>query len=166
MPLLSAVFIVYRCCHLPSPMLSSAAVNVHRHHDPPSQPSSPLRVSAVSCRPPLSISFLVCHPILHAVVIHHCHCPPLPLSSATAVFHRRNHHHHSAVSAVSYRPLLSFPIAFRHLITLVVIICHSCYSPPLLSAIAIPPLVLPPTKCWSLHYKLRETTTTGYLWWY
>ncbi len=143
--LLSAVTIVVvhrcRCCRPPSPLSSSAAIVIHRSHLPPLQPSSPLRVSAASRRPLLSVPFVVRCPILHAVVVRCCHCPPLPWSSATPVFRRRSHYHHSAVSAVSHRPLSSFPIAVCHPITCVVIIRHHCHPPPSLSAVAVPPLV-------------------------
>ncbi len=120
---------------------------VHCRHLPPLQLSSPLRVSAISHRPLLSFPFVVCRPISHAVVIHRCCCPPLPSLSATVVFRCRGHHHHLAVSTVFYHPLLSFPIAFHCPIMCVIVVHHRCHPPPLLSTIAIPPLVLPPTRC-------------------
>jgi hypothetical protein len=135
-----------RCHCLPLPLLSSPAVIVHRCHLPPLQPSLPLHVSAISCRPLLSVSFIVRHPILHAVVIRCCRCPPLPSLSAAAVIPCCSHHHHSAVSAVSHRPLLSFPIALCRSIMRVVDVRHHCHPPPLSSAVAVPPLVLPPTR--------------------
>ena len=101
----------HRCHHPPSPLSLSASIVIHRRHLPPLKPSLPLRVSTVSCRPLLSVPFVVRHPISHAVVVHRCRCLPSPLSSVAAIFRHCSHHHHSAVSAVSHCPLLSFPIA-------------------------------------------------------
>ncbi len=146
---ISHAVIVRHCRHPPLPLSSFPTIDVHRCHDPPLQPSLPLRVSAVSCRPPLSIPFAVRHPILHAIVVRHCRCPPSPSLSAAAIFHCCSHHHHSAVSAVSHHPLSSFSIPVRRPIThVIILICHHCHPPPLLSAITVPPLVLPPTRCW------------------
>jgi hypothetical protein len=66
-----AVVVVRRhhCCRPPSPLSLSAAVVIHRCHLLPPQPSLPLRVSAVSRHPLLSIPFVVCRPISHAVVV-------------------------------------------------------------------------------------------------
>ncbi len=149
MPSLSAAFVVRRCCCplLPSLSLSSTAVDIHHHHDLPPQLSLPLRVFTISHRPVLSIPFVVCCPILHAVVVCRCRCPPLPSSSHAAVFRRQSHHHHSAVSAISHRPLSTFPMAVHNPIPRVVIVRHRHYPPPSSSAVAIPPLVLPPTRC-------------------
>jgi hypothetical protein len=153
----SAPVVVRQCrCHCPPLLLSSSAVTVvvirHRCHPPPpsstSQPSLPLRVPAVSCRPILSVPFVVRRPILHAVVVRCCCCPPLPSSSAAAVFLRCSHHHHSAVFTVSHCPLLSFPITVRRPITRVVVVRHRCHPPlPASAVLAAPRLVLPPTRC-------------------
>jgi hypothetical protein len=147
MPLSSAAFVFCHCHCLTLPLSLSTAVDVHCRHDLPLQPSLPLRVSAISCCLPLSIPFVVRHPILHAIVIRRCRCPPLPSSSAVTIFHHRSHHHHSAVFAISHRLLLSFPIAVRRPITRVVVIRHRRHLPPSLSAVAVPPLILPPTRC-------------------
>ncbi len=155
----SAAFLVHRCHCLPA--LSPAAVVIHCCHLLLPQPPSPLLVSAVSRCPLLSIPFVVRHLILHAAVICCCCCPPLPLSSTAAVFRRRSHNHHSTVSTVSNRLLSSLPIAVRRPITHDLIVCNRCQPPPLLSTIAIPPLILPPTRHWLLCYKSRRTTTTG-----
>ncbi len=161
----STAFVVRRCCCPPSPSSSSVTVNVHCRHDPPLQPSLPICVAAISCHLLLSI-LVVCRPILHAVVVCRCRCPPLLSSTAAAVFRCRSHLHHSAVSAISHRPLSSFPIAVRRPITPVIVVRHHPHPPPSSSAVAVPPLVLPPTRCRLLRYELCGTTTTGYLWWY
>jgi hypothetical protein len=91
MPSLSTTVVVCCCPCPPSPLLPSAIAYVVvcccRHPPPPSsppQPSLPLRVSAVSCRPLLSVPFIGRHPILHAVVVRRCHCLPLLSLSAAA----------------------------------------------------------------------------------
>jgi hypothetical protein len=147
MSLPSAAFVIHCYRHPPSLLSSSATVDVHRRNLPPWQPSPPLRVFAISCCPLLSFPFVVCRLILHAVVVCHCRCPPLPSSSTVAIFHRCSHHHHSAVSAVSHRLLSSFPIAVRRPVTHVVVVRHRCHLPPSLFAVAIPTLALPPTRC-------------------
>jgi hypothetical protein len=138
------VVVVRRCRCRPPPSLlsSSAAIVFHRCHLLPPQPSLPLRVSTVSCRSLLSVHSVVRRPILHAIVARCCSCPPLPSSPTAAIFCRHSHHHHSTVSAISHLPLLSFPITVRHPIMRVFV-----HPPQLLSAIAVPPLVLPPTRC-------------------
>ncbi len=118
------------CRHLPSPS-SSTTIAVHRCHLPPPQPSLPLRVSTIACCPLLSTPFVVPHQILHAVVVRHCHCLPSLSLSAAAVFCHRSHHHHSAVSALSHRPLSSFPITVRRPIMCVIVVRHPCrHHPP------------------------------------
>jgi hypothetical protein len=147
--LLFAVVVIHRCrCrHPPLPLSLSTTVVVPHRHLPPLQSSLPLRVSAVSCPPLLFVPFVVHRPILHAIVIRCCCCLPSPSSSAAAIFCRRSNHHHSIVTAVSHHLLSSFSIAVCRPITCVVVIRHSCYPPPLSSAVAVPPLVLPPTRC-------------------
>jgi hypothetical protein len=86
-PLSLFAAVVVRHCHChrpPLPLLSSTAVLIHRRHLPPLQPSLPLRVSAISHHPLLSIPFIGCRPILHAVIIRRCCCLPLLSSSAAA----------------------------------------------------------------------------------
>ncbi len=150
MPLSSVAFVVRRCCHPPLLPSLSAAVVVHRRQLLLLQLSLPPCVSAVSHRLLLSFPFVVCGPFLHAAVVCHCHCLPLLLSSTAAVFCRHSHHHHSAaVSAVSHqlRSSFPFPIAVRPPIMHVAIVRHRRHPPPSSSAIAVPPLVLPPTRC-------------------
>jgi hypothetical protein len=133
MPLSSAAFVVRRCCCPRLPPLSATAIVVRRRHH-----HCHSAVSAFSCCPLLSFPILVCRPILHTIVFGCYHCLPLPLLSAAAIFHCCSHHHHSTVSAVSHCPLSSFPIAVRHPILLVVIVCHSHHPPPLLSNVPVP----------------------------
>jgi hypothetical protein len=96
----------------------------------------------VVCRPLLSFPIVVHHLISCAVssatiIVRLCHCClPLPSLSAAAVvvccccLLPRIHHCHSAVSTVSHRLLLSFPIVVHHLITCAVTVC--CHRlPPL-----------------------------------
>jgi hypothetical protein len=95
----------------------------------------------VVCHPLLTFPTIVCRPILHAVIIR-CRClPPLPLSSAAAVFHCHHlccsHHHHSTVSAVSCRPISSFPIIVRRPILQAIVIRHRCHPPSLSSAVSV-----------------------------
>jgi hypothetical protein len=124
-PLSSAAVVIRRCrCHCPPPSLSTAA-NIL-----PPQPSLPHHVSAISCRPLLSFPFVVCRPILHAVVIRRCLWSPLPPLSPAAVFRRRSHHRHSTIPAVSHCLLSSFPIAVCCPIMRVVVICHHRHPPP------------------------------------
>ncbi len=126
-----AIVIVYHCCCCRPPLPSSTtAIFCIRSH-------LPLCVSAVSCcLLLLSVPFVACRPILHAIVGRRCHCPPLPSLSAAAVFCCHSHHHHSAVSTFSHCPLLSFPIAVRcpimrcppQLASATFVIRHRCFS--------------------------------------
>ncbi len=99
LPPLSSTTVVIRRrrCHPPPPSSSADAIFCRRSHHRHST------VSTFSCRPLLSLPDVVRRPILHSVVFRHYHCPPLPLWSAAAVFHRHSHHHNYAVSAVSHR---------------------------------------------------------------
>ncbi len=92
--------------------------------------------NAIVCCLLLSFPIIVCHPILRAIVVRCCRLPPLPSLSAAAIFHRRSHHCHSAVSAVTCRLLLSFPVVVRCPILRAIVICHGNCLPGLLSAVA------------------------------
>jgi hypothetical protein len=80
------------------------------------QLSARLTPNAIVCCRLLSFPVVVRHRILHAVVDRRRLGPPLPSSSAAAVFRCRSHHRHSAVSAVSCHPLSSFLVIVRCLI--------------------------------------------------
>ncbi len=139
-----------RCHHPPLPLLLSAVtVVVVRCCCCPALPSSAsAAVIATLCLRRLSLPALV-HPLCSPPPNLACHCHLLlllSLLSTAAIFCRRSHHHHSAVSTVSHCPLSSFPIAVRRPIACVVIVRHRCHPPPSFSAVAIPPLVLPPTR--------------------
>ena len=89
----------------------------------------------------LTFPIIVHHPILRSVVVR-CLCPPtLPLSSTTTVICRchlcHSHHHHSTISAVSCRPLSSFPSIVCRLILQAVIIRRQHHPPPSTSAITV-----------------------------
>ncbi len=135
----AAVLVRRRRCHPPPSLLSNAATFRPRSHHCHSA------VSTFSCHPLFSFPVVVRRLILHAVVFCRYCFPPLLSLSAAAVFHRHSHHHHSAVSAVSHRPLLSFPIAVFCPILRVLVVRHRRHPPLLLSAVAVPRLVLPPT---------------------
>jgi hypothetical protein len=80
-------------------------------------------------------------PSLSAAVICRRRPPPLLSSSTTTVFRCRylcrSHHRQSAVSAISCRQLLSFPVIVRRPILQAVIICHRHHPPPLSSAVTV-----------------------------
>ncbi len=139
-PLLSAAVVIRHWCHCPlSPLLSAAAIIRRCSHHCHST------VSTFSCRPLLSFPIVVQRPILHAVIVRRYCCPPLPSSSAATIFHRHRHHHNSAVSAVSHCLLSSFPIAAHRQILRIIVVRLRHHPPQLLSAVPVPPLVLPPT---------------------
>jgi hypothetical protein len=149
---LHAVIICHLSC-LPLLLSTIAIVAHHRHRHPPPPCSAITAIIATllslpsfatrSCSSPC---VLVRHPISHAVVFRSYHCSPLPLSSATTVYHCHSHHHQSAFSAISHRSLLSFSIAVCRSISHVALIRHHRHPLPPLSAVAVPPLlVLPPT---------------------
>ncbi len=82
LPLSSAAVVVCRCrCHLLPQFLSTAAIFCRSRHHRHSA------VSTFSCHPLLSFPIVVHRQILHAVVFRCYHCPPLPSSSAAAIFH-------------------------------------------------------------------------------
>jgi hypothetical protein len=140
---LSVVTLVVAChchCHcLPSPLLSSTAIVVLRHHLPPPQVSSPLRVSVIICHChllplPLSSSAIA----IVVFCLHRCCCLP-PLSSTATIFRLPSHHPHS-VSPLSLtarsRPSPSQSAT------------QSCMS--LSSAVAVPPLIH--VDCWIVSH--------------
>jgi hypothetical protein len=134
-PLSSIVRLCHHCCnhHCCPPLLLLSATAIFRcrsHH-------CHSAVSAVSCFPLLSLPVVVCCLILRAVIVSLCrHCLPSSLSTA-AIFRHCIHHCYSAVSAVSCRPLLSFPILVHHPILHAVIIHQHHCMPQLLSAVAV-----------------------------
>jgi hypothetical protein len=123
----------------PPPLLSATTVGIrrtifcrHSHHRHSA-------VSAVSCRPLLSFPIIVRCPILHAVVVLHCRCPPLPLLSATTVFHTT-----AIITTHCLRHLSPPALVLPHHSLPPNLTCRCCL-PPSSSAVAIPLLVLPPT---------------------
>jgi hypothetical protein len=147
--------VVVRRLH-PLPLLSStvAVVVVCRHRCPPPPSSAVAAVIATLCLclqcllpPALVLPLCSLRPNLAC-----CCCPPLSLSAfAVVVCHQLLPPPQPSSplhrSAVSHRLLSSFPIAVRHPIMHVVVVCHRGHPPPLLSTIAVFSLVLPPTRC-------------------
>jgi hypothetical protein len=139
LPLLSAAVVVRHCrCRPPPPSLfATTFFRCHSHQ-------CHFAASAFSCHPLSSFPVVVRRLILHDVGFHRYCCLPSALTAA-AVFHRHSHHHHSAVLPVSHCPLSSFSTAVRRPILHVVVIRQHRHPLPSLSAVALLPLVLPPT---------------------
>jgi hypothetical protein len=126
----STAVVVCRCRRPPSLLSSSAAVVVHRHLLPPPHPSLPLRVSAVShCPLFLSVPFVVCCPILHAVVIRRCRCPPLLSSSAATAIITTLLSPPSLTARSHPSPLQSTIQSCMSLSSATVLILHRCRPP-------------------------------------